>query len=311
VRRAAIQDLDLDDPTRRLLAALDERQLVPGDHLSLKYLRDLDGFLAEVNGDGPPMHAVHEIDDAPLSFRLFQPIAAPIGTVVYFGGGWAPDVIRHVEPVLRKLAERTSCVFAEIDAGQLWAMASDVRVERTVAVFDAAVARAEMLVHDEAPLVVAGGGPGAWCAATCAEAKTGSAGAISLQVLVCPLLSGDTDDAAGGDLVLSASAARRFWSHHEPPWRPLDAPMSHAVPDTIVLTAGHDVLQRQGVRYVARLRHAGHTAIHHDFPRQIHGFVDMLSLPLGELAFQRIIRAVRSVAVPRMPPSRSEEGQRP
>jgi acetyl esterase len=302
-------ELDVDHATRGLLAELRARQLLPADHMSTEYLRGLDEFLVEVNGDGPTMYAVHDVDDEMSPFRLFQPIADPIGVVVFFGGGWAPGVVRHLEPVLRKLAERTSCVFAAIDAGRLWATPTAERLDRTVAAFDAAATCAATLVHRGAPLIVAGEGPGAWCATICAEAAPALAQEIALQVLVCPLLSGETDDAAGGELMLSPSAVSEFWSGREPSWSPLDTPVQRPVPTTLVLTAGYDVLKGQGARYVARLRETCVAVIHEDCPQQIHGFVDMLSLPHGELAFQRIIRAVRTIAVPRMPSAAPREAR--
>jgi acetyl esterase len=300
---------DLDHATRRLLAELRARDLVPGDYRSPRYLQLLDEALLELNGAGPPMHAVHEVGDGHDPIRLLQPIEAPIGTVVLFCGGWAPGATRHLDPVLRKLAERTSCAFAAVDAGPIWSAPPEARAARARAAFRAAVAAASGFVHAAAPVVVGGEGPGAWCSTVVAAGDGDGGPQPELQVLLCPLLDGESAaDAAGGSLTLSARAVRERWSDGRPTSSLWDLPLPPRASSTLVLTAEHDVLGPQGARYAARLRDAGLAVTHHDFPRQLHGFVGMLSLPLGEAAFQRIIRAVRRLAIPRMPSAASTRG---
>lgn len=63
------------------------------------------------------------------------------------------------------------------------------------------------------------------------------------------------------------------------PWlSPLLAPSLAGLPPTTVLTAEHDPLRDDGVRYAAGLRAAGVPVRHTDYPGAVHGFVSLAGL---------------------------------
>jgi acetyl esterase len=87
-------------------------------------------------------------------------------------------------------------------------------------------------------------------------------------------------------------------------WRasPLLAPALEGVAPAFVLTAGHDVLHRDGMAYAARLEQAGVAVTRRDYPGQLHHFLalphalPMALLALSDLA-EYLVAELRGVAV--------------
>jgi len=78
---------------------------------------------------------------------------------------------------------------------------------------------------------------------------------------------------------------------------PLRARDFRGLPRTVLLSAEHDPLRDEGHEYLARLSSAGVGVEHHVFSGQMHGFFGILALPLGERAFQVVVRHVRGYAL--------------
>jgi acetyl esterase len=75
---------------------------------------------------------------------------------------------------------------------------------------------------------------------------------------------------------------------------PIEARDVSGLPPTTIVTAGFDPLRQDGVDYAEKLKAAGVTVTHVDYPTMIHGFFSMPGLiPLASEAIAAAAHAVR------------------
>ena len=65
---------------------------------------------------------------------------------------------------------------------------------------------------------------------------------------------------------------------------PARAESHEGLPPVVIVTAGFDVLQTEGVSYAQRLRAANVPVVHRDYPGLFHGFVTIMPFSAGAAA---------------------------
>lgn len=293
------------------LAAIDPSLANPR---GLPELRSLAGKLSELNGPGPDMEAVDDVVLArdgtmPLRLRVLVPRPQPTGVVVYFHGpawGWVAGSLDTADTVCRKLAERSGAVFVVVDYRKAPEHPYPSAVEDASAALLWAERYRQGLAGDVGALIVAGEGSGAALAVVAARRAREACGPdVGLAILICPVLSDEVTPQAAfvaGGTLLSPVLFEEVWTLYAPnvtDRRSRDAAPLHETdytthPPTLLLSAEHDLLAEQSETYRKRLDEAGVPVRHEWFPGQMHGFFGILALPLGERAFQAVVRAIRS-----------------
>lgn len=263
------------------------------------------------NGPGPSMHrelddTVSTSDGAQVPVRVLIPVTRPLSVVVYFhGGGWVAGSADAIETIARKLAERTSSAFVLVDYRLAPEHQNLTAGMDCYAAVEWARAQMQEIAGADVPLIVAGDDAGAGLAAgVTLRARDENGPAIDMQVLICPLLDAEVSDAAAGEEQgwLGADAMHWFWDHYvpvvadraDPRLSPLRADDLTGLPAAVVVVAEHSAARSSAETYARRLAEAGVAVDVETYAGQAHGFAMQLTLPIGEKAFQQVIKAVRA-----------------
>jgi acetyl esterase len=102
--------------------------------------------------------------------------------------------------------------------------------------------------------------------------------------------------------LVGQQALRWYWDQYvpdptarsAPEVTPLEASDLSGMPPTVLITAEYSPARSGAEAYAERLRDAGVDVNAQRYERQIHDFFVLLRLPLGERAFQQVIKAVRA-----------------
>ncbi len=230
----------------------------------------------------------------PVPLRRYEPMAAPPrGRILYMhGGGWVFGTLDGFDPVCRQLAHETGAEVVSVD----YRLAPEHPFPQPLDDCWAAL----LAIAGDTPIAVMGDSAGGNLAAALAlRARDRGGPAITLQVLLYPLLSTDFERASfgafgGGDYLISTADVRWFWDHHtspadrmNPEAAPLAATNLAGLPGTIMVLAGCDPLHDEGAAYAAALEAAGVAVTLRDHPDMAHGFftlVDLISAANVEIA---------------------------
>ena len=173
-----------------------------------------------------------------------------------------------------------------------------------------ALAHAGQLGADPARLVLAGDSAGGGLAAHVAQRLRDEGPApAALQVLCYPASDfslARADREAAHARLLDWETIEWFAAHSMPGWSdsqrrdpsisPLYADRLGGLPPALVITAGVDPFRSDGIAYCRALSEAGVSAIHRDFPGQIHGFAGMdLIFPAAGDALRQAADAIARV----------------
>ncbi len=228
--------------------------------------------------------------------------------VVYFhGGGWVAGDLDSHDRVCRCLAQATSATVVSID----YRCAPEHRFPAAADdAFDATrwvVEHAAELGGTGERVFVAGDSAGGNLAAVTAIRARDAGIALRGQLLVYPVVAADFDTesyrANAEGYVLSRDRMRWFWDQYvpdaamrrDPRVSPLDASLE-GLPPALVITAEHDVLRSEGLRYAQSLADAGVSVETLDAQGMIHGYVSMPGLvPEADAALERIAAFVDRV----------------
>ena len=302
----------LDSATARFLEQMAEGHAKPLRECTPGEARTTFSKLAELAGPAPAMERVEERTiegpDGQARLRILVPIQNPRGVMVYYhGGGWVIGSIDEYDTVARKLAERTSCAVVLVEYRLAPEHRYPAAVDDSFAALKWVGNHFTDIAGQEVPLIVAGDSAGGNLAAVMAiRARDRSGPPIALQVLIYPVTDADLDRPSysnpENDLLLTRDGMIWFWDHYlpessrrtEPDASPLQAENLSGLPSAIVLTAEYDVLRDEGEAYAARLQEAKVPTDLQRYAGQMHGFFTLLMLPGSELAFQQIVKAVKT-----------------
>lgn len=224
-----------------------------------------------------------------IPVRIYWPDDAGDGALPMFadfhGSGFVVLGLESYDNVCRELAEGAGCIVVAVDYRKAPENKFPKPTDDAWAATEWAVANRAELGGDAARLVGGGDSAGGNLAAVTAQrAARQGAPKIALQLLVYPVtdMSDDSDSyrrfADGYNL--TADMMRWFMRSYlngddertDPTAAPLRARDVSAVAPALILTASHDPLLDDGIRYGEKLRAAGVPATQIDCPGQIHGF---------------------------------------
>jgi acetyl esterase/lipase len=234
---------------------------------------------------GPDVAVVRDIEipgpAAAIPARIYEPVADPAGTVVYYhGGGWVVGGLDDWDVVCRALAVTAGARLVSVE----YRLAPEHRFPAaTDDAFAALVWIAEQ--HRDTPIVLAGDSSGANLAAVSAlRAREAGGPEIALQVLVYPVVDCDLTrpsyaECTDTKLFINTAEMVWFWDHYAPdeaerkhPYAsPIRAPGLEGLPPAYIVIAQHDPLRDEGLAYAAALDAAGvPVTVTHYY--EIHGF---------------------------------------
>ncbi len=259
-------------------------------------------------GPGPDVAEVADVTvptrAGSVGARVYEPVASPPGTVVYFhGGGWVIGSVDDWDAGCRVLAVGSGCRVVSVE----YRLAPEHRFPAAADdAYDAFVWVAENF--DGGPVVVAGDSAGGNLAAVVALRSRDEHGPVpALQVLVYPVVDHDLSTAsyaahADTHFIVNRPEMEWFWDHYVPDERersqpyasPLRAEDLSGLAPAVVVSAGHDPLRDEGAAYVRRLREASVPVQVFDYPQQIHGFYTLVGvLDDADRAVGQVADAVR------------------
>ena len=277
-----------DAETQRLLDLLANSGAPPLTELSPEEARQAPGILMELvgAGPGPDVASVRDVEipgsAGSISARIYDPVADPAGTVVYYhGGGWVFGSLDDFDAVCRTLAVASDARLVSVD----YRLAPE---HRFPAAAEDAYAALQWVAgqHPSGPIVVAGDSAGGNLAAVAAlRARDEGGPRIALQLLVYPVVDCDLGrpsyvEYTDTTLLLNAAEMAWFWDHYLPdeaerthPYAsPIRAASFEGLPPAYVVVAGHDPLRDEGLAYVAALEAAGVPVTLRRHDDQIHAF---------------------------------------
>jgi acetyl esterase len=300
--------LPIDAQAQKLLDMMAEAGGPPLSEMSPQEARQLPAILAELTGAGPELASVRDVEipgpAGAIPARVYEPVADPPGTVVYFhGGGWVIGGLDTWDAAVRNLAKESGARVVSVD----YRLAPEHPFP--AAADDAHAAAKWAATEYGGPIAVAGDSAGGNLAAVTALRARQQGPEIALQVLVYPVVDSDltTDHYAqyqDTHLILNTPDMVWFWGHYapdpadrvHPDAAPLRAESHEGLPPAWVLLAGNDPLLAEGEAYVARLEEAGVpvTAVRYD--DQIHAFFTLPNLiEAGNRALAEAGAAIKAV----------------
>lgn len=234
-----------------------------------------------------------------LSVRAYTPPEAPGSprdderpVLVYFhGGGWVRGDLDTHDGLCRLLAGAADCVVVSVDYRRAPEYPFPTPVHDAYAATAWAAEHAELVGGDPDRIAVGGDSAGGnLAAAVTLLARERDGPDIGHQTLLYPVTDYDLDtdsyhENADGYL-LSRASMRWYWDRYlddamdgaNPYASPLRAPDLSGLPSATVVTAGYDPLRDEGAAYADRLREAGVTVTHANYPGMVHVFASFPDL---------------------------------
>jgi acetyl esterase len=280
----------------QVAAALAVRQRPPADVLAaapyeqlLFARRAMDEAVEAECGPAIPLPVVVDVDADGVPCRLYAAQTdAPVLVYVH-GGGWCYGSLAAVDPLCRRIADRSGCAVLSVD----YRLAPEH-------VFPAAQDDVETVLRwirkegaglgvDPARLAIGGDSAGGQLATVAARRQRDAATPLDYQVLIYPAIDPMTAspayDEVGGH-GLDRAAMRMAWETYVPDkalrFSPDVAPLAVAdlagMPPTLLLTAEFDVLRDEGADYADALLAAGVPVVHVRYAGVNHGFARKLAL---------------------------------
>jgi len=246
-----------------------------------------------------------------LVLRAYTPVAAggpTLPAIVYFhGGGFVVGDLDTHDALCRTLANESGCRLFSVDYRLAPEFGFPAGIEDGFAALKWVEENASSLGIDPYDIAVAGDSAGGNIAAVmCLLAKANrNTPRIAFQVLFYPSIALTREFATrpfGQGYRLDDRAIQWFYSHYmQPGTDPLDERVSpietkdaSGLPPAYILTAGFDPLRDEAIAYAAKLKQAGVTVTHVEYPTMIHGFLTMQNwIPLAAQAIGAAGQAVK------------------
>lgn len=247
----------------------------------------------------------------PLALRAYTPVAAggpTLPAIVYFhGGGFVMGDLDTHDGLCRTLANESGCRIFSVDYRLAPEHGFPAAIDDGFAALKWVEENAASLGIDPYDIVVAGDSAGGNIAAVmCLLAKANrNAPRIAFQLLFYPSIALTREFVTrpfGQGYRLDDRAIQWFYSHYMPPGTdpldervsPLEAKDVSGLPPAYILTAGFDPLRGEAIAYAAKLKQAGVTVTHVEYPTMIHGFLTMQNwIPLAAQAIGAASQAVK------------------
>ena len=241
--------------------------------------------------------------DPPVAARLYRPAAGTLPLLVYFhGGGWVVGSVALSDTFCRSLANASGCALLSVGYRLAPEHRYPAAADDAYAATGWAAAHAQGLGIDPARIAVGGSSAGGNLAAVVSLMTRERGGPqLALQLLHVPVTDHDFTRASyvtnAKGMGLTRAGMEWFWDHYAPDRRYRDEPYAsplraddlHDLPPAIVVTAECDPLRDEGAAYAVRLRAAGVTVTHLDYPGMVHAFMGWTSVvPTGARAMKEV-----------------------
>ena len=285
--------MSIDPQGQKLLDLIAESGAPPLTQQTPEEARQGPRLFAEMMGKGPEVASVRDIEipgpAGAIPARVYEPVADPPGTVVYYhGGGWVIGGLDEWDHAVRILANASGARVVHID----YRLAPEHPFPAAVEDAVAGTAWVAQELAGGRPLVVAGDSAGGNLATVVArKARDAGGPAIALQVLIYPAVDTDPERQhyakyRDTKFILNAPDMQWFFNHYmpnpadrtNPDVAPLRAESLEGLPPAYIVLAGHDPLLEEGLEYGQRLEESGVpvTTVRHD--DQIHAFFTLPNL---------------------------------
>jgi acetyl esterase len=303
-----------DPQVEALLVQLAESGMPSPESMTVAQNRDLIVQLGDLAG--PPEEVAGVVDTvAPgpagdIPVRVYVPAGdGPLPVLVYYhGGGWVIGNIDTHDVPCRALANRSGVIVASVDYRLAPEYVFPAAVDDAYAAAVWAAEKAGEFGGDRTRLAVGGDSAGGnLSAVVCQLAKARGGPRIAFQLLVYPATDRHDDSPSMRENALGPLLTRAwiewFYGHYllgpedglDPRMSPLRAVDLSGLPPALVITAEYDPIRDQGAAYARRLREAGVSVEHVDYPGMIHGFFQMGGvLDAGREVLDRAGAAVRA-----------------
>lgn len=254
--------------------------------------------------------------DGPIGVRIYCPHGAPTADraaiVFYHGGGFVFCDIESHDGFCRALARGSQAVVVSVDYRLAPEHRAPAAAQDAFTVFCWVIEHAAELGIDPIRTAVAGDSAGGSLAAVTAiqcrdRGITGPAAQVLLYPAIDPSFDTDSYHRYGTGHFNTRAAMQWYWRQYlgdqlvfDPPW--LVAParaQSHAdLAPAVIVTAGLDPLHSEGCDYARRLRNAGVSVVHRDFPGLFHGFMTIPAFPPAASAQHLVCADLRQLLHP-------------
>lgn len=296
-------------PAVETMTATEARAFLAGRRLAVANLGDVasadDRAIPGPNGDVP--------------VRIYRPHgdSGPRPAVVFaHGGGFVLCDIDSHDSFCRTMSRYTETVVVSVDYRLAPEHRAPAAVEDVFAAWCWMIDHAEELGIDPSRVLVAGDSAGGNLATVTAlmcreRGAPPPAGQVLLYPAIEPFFDTESYRKYSTGYVNTRDAMQYYWRAYlddkmpSPEWlvAPARAESHEGLPPAIVVTAGYDVLQSEGVSYVQKLRDANVPVVHRDYPGLFHGFVTIIPFGAGAAAREllwsdmRRLHAVQQEAV--------------
>ena len=233
--------------------------------------------------------------DGAIGVRIYCPYGGPAtdraAIVFYHGGGFVFCDIESHDGFCRALARGSQAVVVSVDYRLAPEHPAPAAVLDAFAVFGWVVEHAAELGIDPTRTAVAGDSAGGNLAAVTAilcrdRGITQPAAQLLIYPVIDPTFDSDSYHRYSIGHFNTRAAMQWYWRQYLSAERVFDPPYlvaparadSHAgLAPAVIVTAGRDPLHSEGCDYARRLRDAGVSVVHRDFPGLFHGFMTIAS----------------------------------
>jgi acetyl esterase len=206
----------------------------------------------------------------------------------FHGGGWVVGSLETHDRLCRALAEKAGCKVIAVDYRLAPEHPFPTPVEDVAAAFRWIAGNAAALGVDSARIAVGGDSAGGNLSAVLCQSVRDAGDALRpcFQLLLYPATDFAGDYASRAEnaegYMLTEDLIGWFGGHYMGGWTkpedprlsPLRAPSLADLPPALVVTAGYDPLQGEGIAYADALKAAGVPVTFRDYPGMLHGFLN-------------------------------------
>lgn len=239
-------------------------------------------------GPAIALPVVTDVDADGVPCRLYATrVDAPVFVYLH-GGGWCYGSVDAVDPLCRRIADRSGCAVLSVGyrlAPEHPYPAALVDVETALGYVRA---QGASLGVDPSRLAIGGDSAGGQLATVVARRQRDAATPLDHQVLIYPMidpLTASESHAELGEYGLDRESAALAWRtfvpdaalRHGPDVAPLAADLA-GLPPALIITAEFDVLRDEGADYADALLAAGVPVVHVRYAGVNHGFARKLAM---------------------------------
>lgn len=258
---------------------------------------------------------IHEVNDhffdtdyGPIRTRSYAPkINKAKKPLIYLrASGFVIDNFDDSDLFCSKLASHAETAVISIDYPLAPENRFPIPIEASYQTLLKISSSADLFGIDPKGFVLIGESSGACIAAGLSQMLRDRHGpSIGYQVLIYPIAEADFNTSSfkmmGEGNILTEAKVRwyldKYFKNEEDRQKPYAFPLNAKdfknLPQTLVITAGHDPLADGGKKYADKLKSAGVTCEHIIYPELIHGFLKFNGIAVAEKAFMDLINKIK------------------